>query len=370
VTTRRFFTNTDGGTTLSAGINSSVTSVTVNNAGSFPASTPFTAVIEHGTANTEVVLVTAVASNTLTITRGYDSTTAVSHSSGVAIRSEVVALDLNEASAHTSSNSGVHGAAGSVVGTTDSQTLTNKTLTSPTLSNPTATGTLTAATVTASGAISTASTLAVTGAATAASFGGVLLPKSYANEAAAGAQAAGAVVYLSAPTTTGYVAGNFQSLGGGTWVPVIAYRSQPILAAAYYRNAAFTVAASAVATDIVFDTKDFDYGGTNLNVANGVFTAPVAGLYKFSWSVQAGTGSGAIDFFSQITDSANAVLKVGPRTLSRGMTVGDTFTFYGEVNIPLAASDTAKLRCVQTGAAVATGLTGATISYLQIELCK
>jgi microcystin-dependent protein len=147
--TRRFFTNTDGGTTLSAGINSSVTSVTVNNAGSFPTSAPFTAVIEHGTANAEVVLVTAVASNTLTITRGYDSTTAVSHGTGAAIRSEVVALDLNEASAHTSSNSGVHGIAGSVVGTSDSQTLSNKTFTgTTTLADVVVTGTLTNSAVT------------------------------------------------------------------------------------------------------------------------------------------------------------------------------------------------------------------------------
>lgn len=52
---------------------------------------------------------------------------------------------------------GLHGPASSIVGISDSQTLTNKTLTAPAISNPTVTGTLAAAAATLS------TTLAVTG---------------------------------------------------------------------------------------------------------------------------------------------------------------------------------------------------------------
>src|SRR5438105_348963 len=107
--TRRFYKNGDAGTTLIAGINASVTSVTVANAGSFPASTPFAVIIEKGTANAEIILVTAVTGNLLTVTRGYDSTTAVTHGAGVGIVSGVIALDLDDAAAHIAATVNVHG---------------------------------------------------------------------------------------------------------------------------------------------------------------------------------------------------------------------------------------------------------------------
>ena len=49
-------------------------------------------VVEKGTANAEICLVTAVVGNVLTVTRGYNGSTAVSHGNGVAIASAVIAL--------------------------------------------------------------------------------------------------------------------------------------------------------------------------------------------------------------------------------------------------------------------------------------
>lgn len=48
----------------------------------------------------------------------------------------IAATKVSGLSAHTSATSGVHGASGTIVGTTDTQTLTNKTLTAPVLLGP------------------------------------------------------------------------------------------------------------------------------------------------------------------------------------------------------------------------------------------
>lgn len=128
--TRRQYSNTAAATTLTGDITASSTSVTVNSVTGYPSSFPFTAAIGRATASEELVLVTAVASNTFTVTRGYGGTTGKTHSTGAAFEHVVDATDADEANAHVNAASGVHSATGSVVGTTDTQTLTNKILSS------------------------------------------------------------------------------------------------------------------------------------------------------------------------------------------------------------------------------------------------
>jgi hypothetical protein len=174
-TERRYFVNNAPQTTITATITSGATTCVVASLVGWPSQTPFMAVFEANTGNEEIVEVTAIASSTLTITRGQDGTASLSHLSGATLDHGIVRRDIDEANAHSSASAGVHGVGGSVVGTTDTQNLTNKTLTSPTISSPTVTGTATVAAQHVTGNLqvdgneTVGGTLAVTGQATASS---------------------------------------------------------------------------------------------------------------------------------------------------------------------------------------------------------
>lgn len=310
---RRHYINDAPVTTLSASLTNIATTCQVTTATGFPGSFPWTAVIDPGTASAEVVLVTGAVGTTLTITRGYDGTSAQAHNNAATFAHEAVQMDYDEANSHVNSSTGVHGLAGAVVGTTDVQTLSGKTLTSPTINTPTitaptvtggatvsggltssagvttakaaaagvafqteksdgtvkltvdgdtgnvstpgtlasgahtvtggvtASGTVQGATVTSTGAVNAASaaisgnetvggTLAVTGASTAASYTatgnvaglellGAVVPATYTNQGAVatalGTVPANTIVYLSAPTGPGNIAGLYLYDGTG-----------------------------------------------------------------------------------------------------------------------------------------------------------
>ena len=163
MTTRKYSSRSQQ-TTLAAGITDTATSCTVVSGSALlggatvPAGTTFTVVIDPDTALEEIVDVTVVSTNVLTITRGVENSgTGQAHSAGAAVRHMAIGRDFREANLHIEATGGyndgtgahtMHGIAageGVVVGTDKTQTLTAKTLTAPTISDPTFTGTPNAA---------------------------------------------------------------------------------------------------------------------------------------------------------------------------------------------------------------------------------
>ncbi|GAA1712319.1 hypothetical protein GCM10009765_71790 [Fodinicola feengrottensis] len=125
----RTFTNNAVVTTTT----SSMTATVPGNAGTFT----IAAATNWPTANftvlvdSELILVSSRSGTTCTVAtsgRGYDGTTGAIHASGAIISHQAASLDYQEANNHVNASSGVHGVTGSVVGTTDTQALTNKTI--------------------------------------------------------------------------------------------------------------------------------------------------------------------------------------------------------------------------------------------------
>jgi hypothetical protein len=218
--TTRKYTSKSQQTTLTSSVTSGISTLPVVSAttllggATITAGQTFTVVIDPDTSLEEIVDITAISSNNLTVTRGVDGTTGQDHSAGAVVRHMIIGRDLREANYHIEAtgyyndglaNHALHGLGtsdGTVVGTaatqtltnktisgssntltniatsslstsvvnlTDAQTLTNKTLTSPTINGGTvSSATVTSATI-ASGTLSTdlaAGTHKITGLAT------------------------------------------------------------------------------------------------------------------------------------------------------------------------------------------------------------
>jgi hypothetical protein len=103
---------------------------------------PFYVVIDRNKASEEKILCSTRSGNVLTVYddgitngRAADGTSITSHDANAVIEHVFTATDADEANAHVNASSAVHGLSGAVVGTTDTQTLTNKTISQSQITN-------------------------------------------------------------------------------------------------------------------------------------------------------------------------------------------------------------------------------------------
>ena len=142
MTTRKYSSRSQQ-TTLSAAITSTATTATVQSGSNLlggatiAAGETFTVVIDPDTALEEIVDVTAVSTNTLTIVRGIENAgTGQAHSAGAVVRHMVTGRDLREANEHIENTTTAHGITlANLVKTTDTGTVTSTMIADGTIVN-------------------------------------------------------------------------------------------------------------------------------------------------------------------------------------------------------------------------------------------
>ena len=373
MTTRKYSSRSQQ-TTLTASLNTSATTTTVVSASALlggatiSAGETFTVVIDADTALEEIVDVTAVSTNTLTITRGVENNgTGVAHSAGATVRHMAIGRDLREANTHIENVTSAHGLTiADVITTTNAKILTNKTLTSPTITGATISGgTVTglssptsggdAATKTYVDAIlgsATAAATSATSAATSASAAATSATSAATSASAAATSATSAATSASAAATSATNAAT-SATSAQTFATNAATSATSAAtsasAAATSASSASTSASSAAASDISAQNWATKTDGP---VAGGEYSA------KYHAQAAATSASSASTSATSAANSLTSVTGLTGSGLVRDMgsiTESDTTTStYINVSTLLTSAETSASSAATSASSAAT----------------
>jgi hypothetical protein len=370
----------------SAATGDTTTSVAVVSVSGYP-TVPFTLILDPDGSKEEVVTCISVVGTTLQIVRGQDSTPAVAHSAGTAVRHGVSGRDFKEEQTHIAargydadtailSSAGqthVHGLVsgdGSIVGADQVATLTRKTLTTPTINGATLTGTVTS---TASIVVSGAGT--ITGLSSAGMVASSATPKSYvdailgsATAAATSATSAATSATSAATSATSAAASASASASSASAAATSASSALTSQTAAATSATSAAASATAAATSATSAAASATAAATSATSAAASATTAAASVATITASATAAASSAtaaatsATSAAASATAAATSATSAAASATTASNSAGTATTQAGNASASATAAATSATSAAASATAAATSATSAATS--------